>query len=169
MQNQLVCSGCRNILVYQRGASNVCCALCSTITAVPPPGMEMAQLICGGCRILLMHARGATTVRCSCCHTMNLTPEGSSQVAHINCENCRTTLMFPNGAPSVKCSLCHYVSNVNMANVRLPVPAHRPTGGTIPSTSTSLNQTVVVENPMSVDETGKLMTNVVVGVTTVKK
>ncbi|KAJ4830287.1 histone demethylase SWIRM1 [Turnera subulata] len=174
MQSQLVCSGCRNILLYQRGASNVCCALCSTVTAVPPPGMEMAQLICGGCRTLLMYARGATSVRCSCCHTMNLTP-GSSQVAHINCGNCRTILMYPNGAPSVKCAVCHYVSNVNMANLRLPIPGNRPNsvGGMVPSTSTSMTdshtQTVVVENPMSVDETGKLVTNVVVGVTTEKK
>ncbi|KAE8700786.1 putative Fasciclin-like arabinogalactan family protein [Hibiscus syriacus] len=42
-----------------------------------------------------------------------------------------------------------------MGNVRFPLPASRPNAtGTIPSTSTS--QTVVVENPMSVDESGKL-------------
>ncbi|GLU17470.1 hypothetical protein SLE2022_338360 [Rubroshorea leprosula] len=171
MQSQIVCSGCRSTLLYPRGATNVCCALCSTITQVPPPGMEMAQLICGSCRTLLMYARGATSVRCSCCHNVNLAPQAANQVAHINCGHCRTTLMYPYGAPSVKCAVCQYVTNVGMANVRVPLPMNRPNGtaasGNTPSTSTS--QTVVVENPMSVDESGKLVSNVVVGVTTDKK
>uniref|UniRef100_A0A151UDE2 Zinc finger LSD1-type domain-containing protein n=1 Tax=Cajanus cajan TaxID=3821 RepID=A0A151UDE2_CAJCA len=34
-----VCNGCRNILVYPLGASNVCCAICNTINSVPPPRM----------------------------------------------------------------------------------------------------------------------------------
>ncbi|KAK7399650.1 hypothetical protein VNO78_10837 [Psophocarpus tetragonolobus] len=176
MQSQLVCNGCRSLLLYPRGATNVCCALCNTITSVPPPGMEMSQLYCGGCRTLLMYTRGATSVRCSCCHTVNLVP-ASNQVAHVHCGNCRTTLMYPYGAPSVKCALCHYITNVSMNNGRLPIPVHRPNGptnaGTLPSTSTSMpqsqSQTVVVENPMSVDSSGKLVSNVVVGVTTDKK
>uniref|UniRef100_A0A2P2JQQ3 Protein LSD1 isoform X2 n=2 Tax=Rhizophora mucronata TaxID=61149 RepID=A0A2P2JQQ3_RHIMU len=161
MQSQLVCNGCRSLLLYPRGASNVCCALCNTITPVPP-GMEMAQLICGGCGTLLMYTRGANSVRCSCCHTVNRAP-----VAHISCGNCRTTLMYPHGAPSVKCAVCHYITNV--ASARVPLPASRPNdnGGMMPSTSTT--QTVVVENPMSFDESGKLVSNVVVGVTTEKK
>ncbi|CAN1828636.1 Protein LOL2 [Linum perenne] len=168
MQSQLMCNGCRSILLYPRGASNVCCALCNTITTVPPPGMDMSQLICGGCRTLLMYTRGATSVRCSCCHTVNLAPV-SNQVAHINCGNCRTTLMYPYGAPSVKCAVCNFVTNVTfvqLSNVRVQ---HRPNGpgATVPSTSST--QTVVVENPMSVDESGKLVSNVVVGVTTKDK
>ncbi|KAM0001811.1 putative transcription factor Znf-LSD family [Helianthus debilis subsp. tardiflorus] len=39
MQSQIVCSGCRSILLYPRGASNVCCALCNAVTSVPPPGI----------------------------------------------------------------------------------------------------------------------------------
>ncbi|XP_069150733.1 protein LOL1-like [Solanum lycopersicum] len=74
MQSPLVCSGCRTILLYPRGATNVCCAVCNNLTPVPPPGTEMAQLICGCCRTLLMHPRGATSVRCACCHTVNLVP-----------------------------------------------------------------------------------------------
>ncbi|KAK9227039.1 hypothetical protein WN943_012088 [Citrus x changshan-huyou] len=188
MQSQLVCSGCRSVLLYPRGATNVCCALCNTITSVPIPGhlwatltyggkakslgggMEMAQLICGGCRTLLMYTRGATSVRCSCCHTVNLAP-APNQFAHVICGHCRTTLMYPHGAPSVKCAVCQYVTNVNMANARVPLPANRPNGTAIPGTlpSTSMTQTVVVENPMSVDESGKLVSNVVVGVSTEKK
>ncbi|KAL1333237.1 protein LOL1 isoform X3 [Arachis ipaensis] len=75
-QSQLVCSGCRNLLLYPVGASSVCCAVCNAVTAVPPPGTEMAQLICGGCHTLLMYIRGATSVQCSCCHTVNLAMEG---------------------------------------------------------------------------------------------
>ncbi|KAL7601652.1 protein LSD1 [Lactuca sativa] len=177
MQSQIICSGCRSILLYPRGASNVCCALCNAVTPVPPPGMEMDQLICGGCRTLLMYTRGATSVRCSCCHTVNLAPV-SNQLAQVNCGNCRTMLMYPFGAPSVKCAVCHYITNVNMSNGRVPVPVPmRPNGtttsGSMPPVSTatphSHNQTVVVENPMSVDESGKLVSNVVVGVTTDKK
>ncbi|KAE8728719.1 Protein LSD1 [Hibiscus syriacus] len=183
MQNQLVCSGCRSILLYPRGATNVCCAICNTVTQVPPPGMETTQLICGGCRTLLMYARGGTSVRCSCCHTINLAP-ASNQIAHINCGHCRTTLMYPSGAPSVKCAVCQYVTNVGvhkcmrvtlpsdmMGNARVPFSGNRPnqiaSTGTMPSTSSS--QTVVVENPMSVDESGKLVSNIVVGVTTERK
>ncbi|MCD7465183.1 histone demethylase SWIRM1 [Datura stramonium] len=197
MQSQLMCSGCRTILLYPRGASNVCCAVCNALTPVPPPGMEMAQLICGGCRTLLMHPRGATSVRCSCCHTVNLVP-GPNQFAHVYCGNCRMMLMYPCGAPSVKCAVCHYITNVNvnamvwqgnfkvaeayriLSNVnnqagdgRAHAPLNTPNGTATPasgSTSTakarSQSQTVVVQNPMSVDESGKLVSNVVVGVTT---
>ncbi|KAF7114378.1 hypothetical protein RHSIM_RhsimUnG0090000 [Rhododendron simsii] len=173
MQSQLVCSGCRSVLLYPRGATNVCCALCNAITS---SGMEMAQLICGGCRTLLMYTRGAASVRCSCCQTVNLAPDwtlASNQLAHVNCGNCRTTLMYPYGAPSVKCAICHYITNVNVGSARVPIPTNRLNGTTIPSTSTAMpysqSQTVVVENPMSVDESGKLVSNVVVGVTTEKK
>ncbi|XP_010449175.1 PREDICTED: protein LSD1 isoform X1 [Camelina sativa] len=181
MQDQLVCHGCRNLLMYPRGASNVRCALCNTINMVPPPhphpppphGMDMAHIVCGGCRTMLMYTRGASSVRCSCCQTTNLVPGLSNQVPHapsnqvaqINCGHCRTTLMYPYGASSVKCAVCQFVTNVNMSNGRVPLPTNRPNGtacpGTMPSSSTSTppsqTQTVVVENPMSVDESGKLV------------
>ncbi|CAA3008471.1 Hypothetical predicted protein [Olea europaea subsp. europaea] len=166
MQSQVVCGGCRTVLLYPRGASNVCCALCNAVTAVPPPGMEMAQLICGGCRTLLMHARGATSVRCSCCQTVNLVPAPNHVV---NCGNCRIMLMYPAGAPSVKCAICQNITTVNVSNQmgasRVPIPVQRPDGNStsasIPSTSPAAshaqNQTVVVQNPSSVDESGKLV------------
>ncbi|KAL2962554.1 hypothetical protein AAZX31_17G149900 [Glycine max] len=78
VQSQLVCSGCRNLLVFPVGATSVCCAVCNAVTAVPPPGTEMAQLVCGGCHTLLMYIRGATSVQCSCCHTVNLALEGGT-------------------------------------------------------------------------------------------
>ncbi|GAB4840877.1 histone demethylase SWIRM1 [Ancistrocladus abbreviatus] len=176
MQSQLVCSGCRNILLYPRGATNVRCAVCSTVTPVQPTGPEMDQLVCGGCRTLLMYTRGANSVRCLCCNTLNLTsvnhPPASNQVATISCGSCHITLMYPVGAPSVKCAVCHYITNVGSAMI--PV---RPYGTAItPSVAStsapmshSQSQTVVVENPMSLDESGKLVSNVVVGITTEKK
>ncbi|KAK2966364.1 hypothetical protein RJ640_021508 [Escallonia rubra] len=52
----------------------------------------------------------------------------------------------------------------NMGNARVPIPSHRPSGSStsapIPPSSTARprtqSQTVVVQNPMSVDESGKL-------------
>ncbi|CAA0395919.1 unnamed protein product [Arabidopsis thaliana] len=186
MQDQLVCHGCRNLLMYPRGASNVRCALCNTINMVPPPppphGIDFFVEFELRMRTMLMYTRGASSVRCSCCQTTNLVPAHSNQVAHapssqvaqINCGHCRTTLMYPYGASSVKCAVCQFVTNVNMSNGRVPLPTNRPNGTACPpSTSTSTppsqTQTVVVENPMSVDESGKLVSNVVVGVTTDKK
>ncbi|GFQ07424.1 protein lsd1 [Phtheirospermum japonicum] len=140
--------------------------------------MEMAQLICGGCRTLLMHARGAASVRCSCCHTVNLVPADKyaatvpapapNNVAHVNCGNCHTMLMYPAGASSVKCAICQFITNVNTGDTRVPIPVNRPgsTSAPTPARAHSQSQTVVVQNPMSVDESGKLVSNVVVGVTT---
>ncbi|KAK1260600.1 Protein LSD1 [Acorus gramineus] len=172
MQSQLVCAGCRRILLYPRGATNVCCAVCSTITGTPCAGVPMAQLVCAGCRTLLMYTDGATSVRCSCCQTINLA-RPDCLVGQVNCGNCHTTLMYPYGAPSVKCAICHYVTNIEVCrDMRIPIPVNRPNGTvpTPPSTSASnaSSQTVVVENPMSVNESGKLVSNVVVGVTTKK-
>ncbi|XP_042450818.1 protein LSD1-like [Zingiber officinale] len=111
VQSQLVCSGCRNLLAYPLGAASVCCAVCSAVTAVPPPGTEMARLVCGGCHTLLMFIRGATSVHCSCCHTVNLAQE-ANQVAHVKCGNCRMLLMYQYGARSVKCAVCNFVTSV---------------------------------------------------------
>ncbi|XP_022870540.1 protein LSD1-like [Olea europaea var. sylvestris] len=175
MQSQIACNGCRSLLMYPRGATNVCCAVCNTITSLPTSVMEMSQLICGGCCLLLMYTHGATSVRCSCCHTVNLAT--AHNIAHVNCGNCSTMLMYPYGAPSVKCAVCQYITNVNMGNVRVPIPMHRsngaPSSASMPSSSADLpnsqSQTVVVENPMSVDKSGKLVSNLVVGVTMDKK
>ncbi len=172
------------------------CALCSSVTTVPPHGAaEMAQLVCAGCRTLLMYMRGATSVQCSCCHTVNLAMElappppaaAAAAMAHINCGGCGTTLMYAYGAQSVKCALCQYVTSIAMPpNMRIPLPPTqqqqqqlRPIVPTPPqqrllpppvsvasNTQSHHTQTVVVENPMTLDESGKLVSNVAVGVTT---
>ncbi|CAN6287444.1 unnamed protein product, partial [Urochloa humidicola] len=169
MQSQIVCHACRTVLLYPRGAPSVCCAVCQAVTTVPPPGLEMAQLICGGCRTLLMYTRSADTVRCSCCNTVNLV-RPVNNIAHVNCGHCQTTLMYPYGAHSVKCAICNHIT-ITGVNTVAPTPSSRPVSNgssTSAPKSQPQNVTVVVENPMTVDDKGKLVSNVVVGVTTGK-
>ncbi|KAK3034377.1 hypothetical protein RJ639_033981, partial [Escallonia herrerae] len=58
-------------------------------------------------------------------------------LAHVNCGNCCMMLMYPYGAQSVKCDVCQHVTNVN-------------------AKPQSQSQIVVVQNSMSIDESGKL-------------
>ncbi|CAD6269274.1 unnamed protein product [Miscanthus lutarioriparius] len=96
-----------------------------------------------------------------------------SSIAHVNCGQCQTVLMYPYGAPSVKCAICNFITNVGGVTPVRPFPPALPASSgnsyNIPSTSVPTNQsqnvTVVVENPMTVDDKGKLVSNVVVGVT----
>uniref|UniRef100_A0A0A9E7F9 Zinc finger LSD1-type domain-containing protein n=1 Tax=Arundo donax TaxID=35708 RepID=A0A0A9E7F9_ARUDO len=84
--------------------------------------------------------------------------------------------MYPYGAPSVKCAICNYITTTT-ANTVASTPSARPTsnGSSYSASSSSApksqpqNVTVVVENPMTVDEKGKLVSNVAVGVTAGKK
>ncbi|KAK3233584.1 histone demethylase SWIRM1 [Cymbomonas tetramitiformis] len=159
-QSQIICSACRTLLVYPQGAQNVRCALCNNITSVPPAGTEMAQLVCGGCRTLLMYIRGATSVQCSQCNTVNLAMQ-ANQIAHINCGGCGVTLMYAYGAQSVKCAMCNFVSQVQAAAAA--AAGMLPSSGG-PSAGVARTQTVVVENPPSLDENGRQVSNVAVGV-----
>ncbi|XP_057537322.1 protein LSD1-like isoform X2 [Amaranthus tricolor] len=135
--------------------------------------LEMDQIICGCCHTLLMYSRGALSVRCLCCRTVNLTngtPGGASnQYSTVRCGNCQMTLMYPYRAPSVKCAICQYITNVGTTNGSLS-SFNRQNGVSTSSSPTasfplSQSQTVVVENPLSLDRSGKLVSNVVVGVT----
>ncbi|KMZ65209.1 Zinc finger protein LSD1 [Zostera marina] len=171
MQSQIVCAGCRSTLLYSMGATNVRCAICNTITLVSQPptqstASDMAQLFCGGCRTLLMYPNGATNVRCTRCNTINASR--GNQVARMNCGNCNTTLMYSFGAANVKCVVCQYITNVWGNNLRPPVSVQ----SSLPSTSSAppptKTQTVVVENPKSLDGNGRMISNVAVGVTSEK-
>ncbi|CAK9321520.1 unnamed protein product [Citrullus colocynthis] len=112
-QSQIVCSGCKNLLMYPAGATSICCALCHVVSPVPTSGLMMARLVCSGCHTLLMYRRGATSVQCSCCRTVNAASK-ANQMAHINCGNCRVLLMYQCGAHSVKCTLCNFVTSVGI-------------------------------------------------------
>ncbi|KAJ7551099.1 hypothetical protein O6H91_07G133700 [Diphasiastrum complanatum] len=174
-QSQLICSGCQTWLLYPQGATNVRCALCSYVTTIPPHGSDMARLVCGGCHTLLMYLRGATSVQCSCCHTVNYAMD-VNHLAYVNCGGCNTTLSYAYGAQSVRCALCQFVTAVPMSSMPLPLQMQRPHFVPPPQLSPismpsprPQTQTVVVENPMTLDESGKLVSNVAVGVTTDKK
>ncbi|XP_057812195.1 uncharacterized protein LOC131026351 isoform X5 [Salvia miltiorrhiza] len=41
MRSKIFCAGCRTVLLYPRGATNVCCAICNMITPAPP-GVDIA-------------------------------------------------------------------------------------------------------------------------------
>lgn len=68
------------------------------------------------------------------------------------------TLMYAYGAQSVKCAVCQFVTSVGVAAARMPLPMQRPQ-------YSQPSQMVVVENPMTLDESGKLVNNVAVGLT----
>ncbi len=63
---------------------------------------------------------------------------------HLVCNGCSVMLMYPVGAQSVKCSVCHYVTPVTAA-----APGASQQQRTKPTT-----QTVVVENPPTLDDQG---------------
>jgi LSD1 subclass zinc finger protein len=46
MQSQIVCHGCRSLLLYPRGAPSVCCTVCHAVTSVPPPGNTSVLRFC---------------------------------------------------------------------------------------------------------------------------
>ncbi|CAN6180247.1 unnamed protein product [Urochloa humidicola] len=107
----------------------------------------MSELVCGGCFTMLMYNRGASNIRCPHCRRVNSTRSAANQIGHLSCGHCRTTLAYPPGASTVGCPTCRCVN---------PVRDARP-------------QTVLVENPKMLDEKGKLVSNVAVGVTSWKR
>lgn len=155
--SHLVCGGCSILLMYPQGASNVRCSRCGQITAAPPAaGPDTAQIVCNGCRVLLSYPRGAQSVQCSLCQTVTQVPV----YGHVMCGGCAIMLMYPLGAQSVKCSVCHFVTNVSQQQGwgTAGPASSRPT--------TKLNQTVVVENPPTLDDKGNEVANIAVGVKT---
>ncbi|KAK9810490.1 hypothetical protein WJX72_011530 [[Myrmecia] bisecta] len=167
--SQIVCGGCRTLLMYPQGAQNVRCARCGHITAVPPAGGgEAAQLVCSNptCRVVLMYPRGATQVQCSVCTTVNCAM-AANQVGHLVCGMCHITLMYAHGAQSVKCAVCNNVTPVNASSIT--VAPHPPGNAGEGSSAGKTTQTVVVENPPSIDEDGNEIQNIAVGVTSTSK
>lgn len=74
-------------------------------------------------------------------------------------------LMYPLGAQSVKCSVCHYVTNVGQQANWGPSSSGggQPSGGQQQQQQPK-TQTVVVENPPSLDEQGNEVANIAVAV-----
>ena len=73
---------------------------------------------------------------------------------HVECTGCHIMLMYPLGAQSVKCSMCHAVTVVGQQSAWQPAAGQAGSSqqqGHMPKTPT---QTVVVENPPTLDEQG---------------
>ncbi|KAG8049230.1 hypothetical protein GUJ93_ZPchr0009g1145 [Zizania palustris] len=169
---------------WMQERSTLCCAVCNAVTRTTHSlvdytsilslaGMDIDHIICGDCRTLLMFTRNAPSVICSCCDRLNLV-RPVSRIAHVNCGQCQTVLMYPYGAPSVKCSICNFITDTGMNTMRPLQPTVPTTLNETPYTIPPIsdptvqprNVTVVVENPMTVNEKGKLVSNTVVGVIT---
>lgn len=149
--SHVTCGGCQVLLMYPQGASNVRCSRCGTITAAATAGPNTAQIVCNNCRMLLSYPRGAPSVQCALCQHITQVPV----YRHVICGNCNIMLMYPDGAESVKCSVCHFVTGVN---------ANRWPGAGGQNPQQPKPETVVVENPPTLDEQGNEIASIAVGV-----
>ncbi|CAK0787503.1 hypothetical protein CVIRNUC_010723 [Coccomyxa viridis] len=168
-QSQVVCGGCTTLLMFPQGAQNVRCARCGHITSVPPAGgSDMAQLVCSrqSCRVLLLYPRGAQQVQCSMCSMIN-SANTANDIGHLVCACCHMTLMYAHGASCVKCAVCNHVTPVSMSSVlhppQQPQSSSATSNGGIPAQPSgalerAATQSVVVENPPSLDEDGNEVT-----------
>jgi LSD1 subclass zinc finger protein len=73
---------------------------------------------------------------------------------HVHCGGCSIMLMYPLGAQSVKCSVCHFVTNVCPHAAWPPVSSAPGPVQQRPAVPPKSMQTVVVENPPTLDEQG---------------
>lgn len=122
----------------------------------------MAQLTCSNqsCRLPLMYPRGARQVQCSVCGTLN-DSMAANAIGHVICDLCHITLMYAYGAQSVKCAVCNHVTPTDPTSHNLNRQGSAPTNAP-PKPPT---QTVVVENPATLDEHGNEVPNYAVGTT----
>ena len=77
--SQLVCGGCRTLLVYIRGASSVQCSCCHTVNLSMETG-QVAHINCGGCGMTLMYAFGAQSVKCAICQFVSNVSVGQTRM-----------------------------------------------------------------------------------------
>nr|CAB3479864.1 unnamed protein product [Digitaria exilis] len=128
------------------------------------------QLICSGCKRLLQYRRGsATGVCCPSCNTFT----SPSDMSELVCSGCFTMLVYNRGANNIRCPHCSRVNSTRSAANQighLSCGHCRTTLAYPPGASTDARpQTVLVENPKTLDEKGKLVSNVAVGVTSWKR
>lgn len=99
-----------------------------------------------------------TSMSCQTRNEAHITPRLQVPVyGHLTCGGCSTVLMYPIGAHSVKCSACQHITPAGAAP-RVGGNARAAGAGAGPSNpgtrGAPLVQTVVVENPCSLDEEG---------------
>lgn len=90
--------------------------------------------------------------------------------AYLRCSGCRVTLAYPNGSGSVRCAACGTVTLATTSRDGDGSSASSSGGGGARSANgvgnsvvTSKNL-VVIENPPTVTSTGKVVSNIAVGV-----
>ncbi|KAF8683043.1 hypothetical protein HU200_045027 [Digitaria exilis] len=69
---QLICGGCRILLMYTRTADTVRCSCCNTVNLVRPVN-NIAHVNCGHCQTTLMYPYGAHSVKCAICNHITTT------------------------------------------------------------------------------------------------
>ncbi|KAG6427873.1 hypothetical protein SASPL_112120 [Salvia splendens] len=214
MQSQVVCSGCRSLLMYPSGATNVCCAVCNSVTTIPPQGYFwisnlVSNSVVGAWMCVCVCVMGKITEQpnheliCKAMIKMELQlpllvlmngngPTDMWRLQYVidvytGCYQCEMFLL-PHSKPSTRWEMlgshfpCIGQSVLPLQHRCLLVqrlvlifdhvflePECFSNYGSMQPLPNPQSQTVVVENPMSVDKSGKLVSNVVVGVTTDKK
>ena len=96
-------------------------------------------------------------MRCSVCDTVNAASAGAGSVSRCQCGGCGIQLMYAAGARSVMCAACNFVTHVDAG-------ASSHGGSRAPSSHTLGPKMVVVENPPTLDASGKMVSNMAVGV-----
>jgi len=80
----------------------------------------------------------------------------NSPHAYVQCAGCALTLQYPRGAASVRCGSCGTVSSAGTTSAS-------GAGGT-PTRAVSSKNLVVIENPPTIDEGGRVVSNIAIGV-----
>ncbi|KAJ6753508.1 LSD1-LIKE PROTEIN [Salix purpurea] len=63
---QLICRGCRSLLMYPHGATSVRCSCCHAVNLAPGYN-QLAHVNCGNCWTTLMYPNGSPSVKCPVC------------------------------------------------------------------------------------------------------
>ena len=152
------CVGCDRHISFPTNATHVRCAACDTVNL----NARLAS------RALARFGGPATTAMMIQDGFMRSASRGDT--AYLRCSGCRVTLAYPNGSSSVRCAACGTVTLATTSRDGDGSSASSSGGGGARSASgvgnsvvTSKNL-VVIENPPTVTSTGKVVSNIAVGV-----
>lgn len=158
---QARCVGCDVVMRFPADATHVRCAMCDAVNVNARTGTR-APRASGTRASSALAARDAARERA----TRNADDAWARGTAYVRCEGCRVTLAYPGGSASVRCSACGAVTRC----AERATPSTTGEGSSVKSarggdhaTLTSDNL-VVVENPPTVSESGKIVSNIAVGV-----
>jgi LSD1 subclass zinc finger protein len=153
------CVGCDRHISFPTNATHVRCAACDTVNLNGRLASRALARFGGPAATAMMIQDGF----------MRSASRGDT--AYLRCSGCRVTLAYPNGSSSVRCAACGTVTLATSRDVDDGSSASssggqggaRSPGGGGNSVVTSRNL-VVIENPPTVTSTGKVVSNIAVGV-----